>query len=52
MIIRAKRRRTEGHASVETVMPIRYQDRYVRTDEGWKFVHRFATVQWTSRREL
>jgi hypothetical protein len=26
----------EGHASVETVIPIRYQDRYVRTDEGWK----------------
>lgn len=32
--------------------PIRYRDSYVRTDDGWRFEQRVATVQWTDRHEI
>jgi hypothetical protein len=41
----------DGTRSV-MIMHIRYQDRYVRTAEGWKFQHRTLMVDWRETRPL
>lgn len=41
-----------GGAPSNTVMYIRYQDRYRRADEGWRIQSREVHVDWTERRAL
>ena len=39
-------------AQVVIESPVRYLDRYVRTDEGWRFERRDARILWTDRRVI
>lgn len=32
--------------------PVRYLDRYIRTEDGWRFERRDARILWTERRAL
>ena len=41
----------DGSRSV-MIMHIRYQDRYARTADGWKFEHRTLMVDWRETRPL
>ena len=41
----------DGSRSV-MIMHIRYQDRYARTPDGWKFEHRTLMVDWRETRPL
>jgi hypothetical protein len=45
------RRHPDG-TEEEEVSIVRYQDSYVRTDEGWRFVERHARRQWTTVRPV
>lgn len=42
--------RDDGRGLQVIVMPVRYRDSYVRTDQGWRFEQRICTVQWRERR--
>ena len=44
-------RADDGSRSV-MIMHIRYQDRYARTGDGWKFEHRTLMVDWRETRPL
>jgi hypothetical protein len=33
-------------------VPVRYEDSYVRTEDGWRFTDRIATILWTDRHEI
>ncbi len=38
--------------TVDHVLHIRYEDRYLRSEDGWRFVHRDVRVQWVDDRPL
>jgi SnoaL-like domain len=42
--------RDDGRGLQVIVMPVRYRDSYLRTDQGWRFEERICTVQWRERR--
>jgi hypothetical protein len=46
----AQHLRDDGRGAQIVVMPVRYQDTYVRTPDGWRFQTRICTVQWRERR--
>jgi hypothetical protein len=42
----------QDDSAVDHVLHIRYEDRYLRSDEGWRFVHRDVRVQWIDDRRI
>jgi hypothetical protein len=36
----------------DTLMVIRYRDRYARTAEGWRIAHRTLVIDWQEDRPL
>jgi uncharacterized protein (TIGR02246 family) len=42
--------RKEDGSLTDFVMVMRYQDRYVRQGDGWRFAHRHILVDWTETR--
>jgi hypothetical protein len=43
---------TDGDIRTDTVMHIRYHDRFVRTDEGWRIATRRLEIVWTDRQPV
>jgi hypothetical protein len=42
--------RDDGRGPQVVWMPVRYRDRFVRTDAGWRFEERYSIVLWRERR--
>jgi hypothetical protein len=42
--------RDDGRGAQVVWMPVRYRDRFARTDHGWRFEERVATLLWRERR--
>jgi hypothetical protein len=42
--------RDDGRGPQVVTMPVRYDDTYLRTSDGWRFEQRICTVQWRERR--
>ena len=43
---------TDGENRTDTVMHIRYHDRFVRTDDGWRISTRRLETVWTDRQPV